>query len=193
MAVVGVAVVALAAATARADNAGFLRINVDFPNLPIGAKPIWSWEPDGQNASLQLTELLGRALLGPDGSFRANVSGETDVDPVLTITKDVTNDTGTPWIGYDVTLAPTDLATFVAGEATSDTLTLSSESDHALSYGLPSPVANDQTVRFVFDVLVPSGGTFGFTLTQTPVPIPEPATVSFMALGGLAILRRRRA
>lgn len=193
MAAVAVAIVALGAATAQATTqTAFTSIDVDFPNLPIGVKPTWTWPADGNNASLKLSELFASTFGGPNGEVLVTISGVTDMDPVLSISKDVMNDTGTTWIGYDITLDTTGSNTFVLGTATSDRLILSSESTSALSFGLPSPVADGEMANFSFDVLIPTMGPFVFTLTQTPVPIPEPGTISLMALVGLAFVRRRR-
>lgn len=189
--IVAAVIVAIVALGATTIQAGFVSIEVDFPGLP-GAQPPWSWQADGPNASLELTELFAGKLGGPDGKFLVDISGVTDVDPVLSITKDVMNDTGETWVGYDIQLGPASTNTFVAGTATSDKMTLSSESDLALSFGLPSPVAHGEAVHFSFDILIPSTGPFAFALTQEPVPIPEPATMTLLAVGGLLLARRRR-
>ena len=177
-------------------NAGFIQSSIDVdmpdPGSPHGP-PSWAGPPDfvfelvpGQagNGMMKLTELFG----GPE-TLAHVVSGLTDVDPVMTITKSVTNDSGFAWTGYEVALPDNGGITFV-GTPTSDTMILTSQSDYQLLFGEPQAVAHGETVQFVFDVLIPSTGPFSFTLTQTP--IPEPASLTLLSIGGIALIRHRR-
>jgi len=181
---------------AQSANAGFVSINVDVVprgNPPASGPPAVAWDhlPDG-NAFLVLTELFDMPEF--TDSYDVRVSGSTDNNPVLTIRKEITNNTGFAWIGYNIDLDPLDPATFV-GTPTSDKMTLTGQTATSLDFGLPMAVADGDTVSFTFDVNVPTTGPFGFTLSQSPVLVPEPATILFVGLAVLFIgsvkLRRK--
>ena len=181
---------------ASVANAGFIdgSITVELcgPESPHGPPP-WAGPPDfvwdklaekpGQGLA-KLTELFG----GP-GVLGHVISGRTDSDPVMTVVKTVENDSGFDWTSYEIAL-PDDGGIKFVGTPTSDKMTLTSQSDYLLVFGEPDAVSVGETVTYTFDVLIPSTGPFSFTLTQEPVP--EPATLGLLALGGLALIRRKR-
>ncbi len=181
--------------------AGFVpgSFDVDFgtprPHPGPGGRhgpPEWANAPDWvvdmvgakhELANLDLTEALGGA-----GQYPVSISGQTDEDPDIHITKSVENATDYDWDRYEVHLDGAGGATFV-GTATSDTFTVISQDALKIVYGLPSPVLQGATVVLEFDVNIPTTGDFGFTLTQV---IPEPSTLALAALGLLGLHRRRR-
>ena len=157
----------------------------------------WEWglQPNGSDGWVNLTEQFGDEF---NGQYDVLLSGTTDSDPVVSFNKEVVNTTSTSWIGYSIGLDPLGVATFV-GTPTSDAMTLETQSATLLTFGLPSPVAPGQTVNFMFDVNIPSTGPFGVALSQAPAidthGIPEPATISLVALAALAVTavgRKRR-
>ena len=140
---------------------------------------------------MRITELFG----GPE-PLPVVVSGETDADPIMTVTKEVENNSGIDWYGYVITLPAGGDKTFV-GTATSDRMDLVAQGDYYLWFIEPDVVLDGERVEFSFDVLVPTTGLFSFTLTQEPLALgqpPEPATLALLILGGLGVLvsRRRR-
>lgn len=174
-------------------NAGFVSVNVGLADPPGPGPPPFVFDliPDeAGNALLRLEELFSE---DEDGTLDLVVSGITDSDPVLTISKDVTNNTGSTWVGYDIGIDGGS-NTFVAGSASSDTMTLSSESATLLEFRKPLPVLDGDTVNFTFDILIPTTGPFEFRLTQMAL-VPEPATFLLALLGAgllLPIFRRTR-
>ncbi len=128
--------------------------------------------------------------LGHTGDFLVDFSGETDDDPVMHVLKNVENDGGFTWTDYRMMLPAGGDITFVNGTATSDRMTVAVDSAYELLFSQPQVILPGETVTFEFDVLIPSTGGFNFTLTQTP--LPEPATMALMGLGGLGLLIRRR-
>jgi hypothetical protein len=120
------------------------------------------------------------------------ISGATTDDPIIEITKDVTNNSGLTWVGYEIGVNGGS-NTFIAGTASSDTMTLVSETANLLTFGLPSPVPNGQTVSFTFQINIPTTGGFQFDLSQEAIAVPEPASALLVAVGvGLLCGRRRR-
>lgn len=125
--------------------------------------------------------------------------GEITSDPILEIYEDVLNESSVTWTAWKLELDPNATATFVTTGIHTPT------SDHFNSFTLinsktleffaPNAVPVNDTVDLDFFINVPytagSGNqSFSFTLTQTA--IPEPATLSLLVLGGLAMLRRGR-
>jgi hypothetical protein len=179
-------------------SAGFTEISVGLPEQgpPQGAgPPDWVQGPPEFVVELLPDQAVAALVdvfenFGGEGSLPLEITGMTDEDPVMTVTKEVTNNSGYDWTGFEIALPDGGVNTFV-NVASSDIMTLDSQSDYLLVFTEPSPVLQGQTVTFTLDILVPTTGPFGFTLDQTP--IPEPATMSLMGLGGaLALLRRRR-
>ncbi len=183
--------------------AGFTEINVSL-SLDTGMLPVppnakvpshigdieWGFiiPPDG-NADIDLFERLAGKL--PEW-IKLEVSGETDADPIMNITKTVTNDTQDTWEGYQIALAGEDVS-FIAGTASSDVFNNVTEGAMLLDFQSPLSVGPGESVTFDFDILVESVGVYTFELSQTPrlEVIPEPATLGLMALGAIAFIRKR--
>ncbi len=134
--------------------------------------------------SLDITENLWEI-----GSVGFTVSGDLELDPIFYITKAVENTTGIEWIGYELTLDLLGDATFT-GIAASDVFTLGSQSSYEIVFEGPDSLPNGGTVTFDLDILVPDSGPFSFTLTQTPILIPEPTTIALLSAGMLFLKRR---
>lgn len=199
-----VVMLALGVLAVGSAPAGFISgsVRADLPNPPApgGGPPPWAGPPDfvfdltpgnAGHGRMRITERFG----GP-GTLPMVISGETDADPIMTVTKEVENNSGIDWYGYVITLPAGGDMTFV-GTATSDRMDLVAQGDYYLWFIEPDVVLDGETVEFAFDVLVPTTGFFSFTLTQEPLALgqpPEPATLTLLILGGLGVLvsRRRR-
>jgi hypothetical protein len=176
-------VIAACSLTAHAGNiSNWTAMWIDNSALDMN-QTSWSWmEPvwtiDEYYVDSQLDEVIMQC------------GGTTDADPTITITKSIENDSSVDWTGFDLVIAGTN-ASYVAGSinVTSGQFATISEvgGNVSLSGGT---VTDGDTLDLSFDVLIPPSVNFTLDVTQTPVP--EPASMSLLALGGLAALRRRR-
>lgn len=118
------------------------------------------------------------------GSDSVTVSGVTNEDPDLWMTKSVKNENGHIWTAYSLTLSGN--AAFVS--ASSDLLPdVSLQPQYVLFSG--GTVEQNETLNMSFTINVPASGNFSFCLTQ--LAIPEPASLALLGLGGLTLLRRK--
>ncbi|MHC5060664.1 MAG: PEP-CTERM sorting domain-containing protein [Planctomycetota bacterium] len=168
--------------------AGVTDIDLQFPTDPAVVDHV-SWDFDYETETLTLFE----DYFG-DGSDMVEVTGTTDADPIIRIDKYLTNENAHTWVGFQMTLDPADDATFdYTVTPTSDMFTVIDTMDpYELVFLAPSPVEVGESVSFSFDILEPTVGQFNFDLQQTPIYIPEPATMCLLAFGGLALLKRRK-
>jgi MYXO-CTERM domain-containing protein len=122
------------------------------------------------------------------------MSVTTDSDGVFRVDEWVENDVGPTWTGFELDLSSPGNSAFF-DYVTYPTWT---GSDLFASYvGQPQTLTFDSgivaigdTVEMRFCINAPSMGLSSITVTQTP--IPEPAMITLLGLGGL-MLRRRRA
>jgi hypothetical protein len=121
--------------------------------------------------------------------YSFDVGGETTAVTPFHIIKEVNNATGLTWVGYKIDLSPLNGFELSSPPPTSDTFTLTSSSANSLEFGLPSPVGPGDTVTFDFVINVT--GAFSFTLTQTPIAVPEPAA-AILCLTAIACFAARR-
>jgi hypothetical protein len=174
--------------SAQPALAGFTSIEVDHGDGTGWYVPEWGPQANGVDAWASVDEYYGPGHT----SYDLAVRGETDIDPILTITKDIFNGSGFTWLGYEITLETEGGAVF-DGLPTSVGMTYDggSSTSNYLLFGLPSPVPNGSSVSFTFDIEIPTTGDFSFTLTQSPI-IPEPTTMALAGIAGLMILAARR-
>jgi hypothetical protein len=123
------------------------------------------------------------------------INGWTNVDPVLFISQTVTNNTAFPWSGYtlDCSASPGSASFILPGSTTGAPFTQNSFSSTHIDFGAPGgPVLPTQSVTLNYFIDISSIGSFSLTIVQGPVLLPEPASMGILAVGALALLRRRR-
>jgi hypothetical protein len=153
-----------------------------FPDDPSGSHHVWSFNYTEDFLSLQ--EHI-HAL----GFDQVTMSGATDEDPIFRATKYVTNETAVAWTSYELTLAPS--GPLFIPTPSSDLFTSAVISNGGLKITYSGGVVNPgDEVQLNFKVQVFTTGGFSTCLTQNP--IPEPATMSMLALGALALIRRKK-
>ena len=132
---------------------------------------------------------------GPDPSLTCD--GLMTGAAVMWMTVDVVNDSPVAWTGWMLELAQAGTATF--SDAMGQEPSSSQFQTYAMSgdkktveYFAPLEVAVGDPLHLEFYVSVPFDGTGAFSFCLTQTPIPEPATMVMLALGGIVAMRRRR-
>ena len=119
------------------------------------------------------------------------VTMTAEAHSTFTVSTTATNESGVTWTGYILSLDPLGDATFVDGSAGSTKFNTKLYPDpYTIEFWEPDVVLPTQVVTLQFDVSIPDDGTYTFTLTQNP--IPEPASILLLGLGGLMLRRRFR-
>lgn len=175
--------------SAGTAHAGFT--NLQVYDATGGPNPDYDY--DAEHEMLSLNEVWDSSI---GGDYGFDVGGETDSDPILTITKDVLNGTGTTWVGYKITLDPLDTDAFTGvptSGGSSGGMTLGPSDAFNLNWTTPNAVLPGQNVTFTFKINVPDTGAFNFTLSQSPILVPEPAAITLfgLAMVAFAVCRRR--
>lgn len=154
--------------------------------------PVYTWSGDVSSLSVPIK---GDQLWGP-----AHVSGIIDTtgpigDPSLTISSAIVNDTAFTWTAYQVnvymnnsftlsgqavTLPPDWGATIAQAPAWNGT-----QYEGQLLFTAGTPVMVGDELDFGYTVSF-SGAT-SFVFTQEMIPIPEPGTFGFLAVGALLL------
>lgn len=186
-----------------------------FPDDPGETSHDWNFP--GPGGAIPERLWLGESIseMGNDSVYTLVSLDSGSIAPasttVLTIVKDVTNDTAVDWTSYELELAALpggmfngyDLdsfdfdARFVSADAgpvpgsgdTTDYFQTDTVTDDLVVFEGVEMVEPGDTVRLTFQIEIDSTtGMFGWCIHQNPVP--EPATIALLAIGGV-LLRKR--
>ena len=174
-------------------QAGFVN-----PDESPGAAPFSCGFPATQNEhewdfDYSVPVLTMEEVIYSTGLDEVLLSGETDEDPPFTVVKTIQNTSGVAWTSYILSLSGGGGATFIEGSASAGGNKLQTVNylhAAAIEFTGANPVADGELLTLSFDINVPTTGLFNFSLTQEPVP--EPATMGLLGLGGLGLFGRRR-
>jgi hypothetical protein len=156
-----------------------------FPDDPTGTNHTWSFDYNPTDYFLSLEETI--EAMGID---QVNMSATNDDDPTFRVTKYVTNETTVAWTSYELTLNGTG-PTFT-DTPSSDLFSSAVISNGGLKITYSGGTVNPgDEVQLNFKVLSPAVND-SWTTCLTQNPIPEPATLAILGLGGMALLRKRR-
>ncbi len=133
---------------------------------------------------------------GGSVAFTASMTLGEDATQFIGLSKRTKNRSGFTWTSFEI-----QITTPGAGIVTVDTGTLSSAefpTVNVLNNGTNvvtlqfsgGSVVYNQFANFTIDFEIPSGPSWTYTMTQTP--LPAPGAMALLGLGGLAASRRRR-
>lgn len=156
----------------------FLNSTAEGVLVSFASDAVSTWSPSG----VVVTQAISG---GPVG-----VTMSAEAHSTFTITTTATNESDITWTGYLLSLDPQGNASFVDGSAGSTKFNTALYPDaYSIEFWEPQVVLPGQVVTLQFDVSIPDDGTYTFTLTQNP--IPEPASVLLLGLGGVLMLRKK--
>jgi hypothetical protein len=184
-------------------------VDIICRNSDCGLLPeeLWSFDYDSQVLTLNET-------IYEIGPYSAGINGHTDrertiqvrciidSDTTITVVKNVTNKTGVPWTSYAQWLSgadgtPEPFFTMVKDSVKSPRLPIITYpwvTTHSfMRFSGPQRILDGESFAIQFDVAVDWPGDHklaGFDLEAGA--IPEPATISLLALGALVLLRKQK-
>ncbi|MGD0784305.1 MAG: PEP-CTERM sorting domain-containing protein [Sedimentisphaerales bacterium] len=155
-----------------------------FADDPVPqVKHVWSF--NCTESCLNLAETLH--AIGTDGMI--TMTGQTDQDPMFLMDEVIDNDTLVDWTSFDIQILSGSANFNYTYTPLSNFFGSTTQTPTDLTFLSPLVVHPGDSVEMKFKIQVTSTGPFTLTVSQTA--IPEPATITLLCIGALALLRKK--
>jgi len=167
-----------------------------------GPDKTYEWNFDDDLQQLTVTESIFE--FGPDYLWSIKIGGKVDSDTTFSVVRTITNNTRVTWTELEMFSGPSAIAgafpVIVPESVESEKLQAITYSNYPgdrprFKFAAPPSVLDGESFEMRFDISVSYIENYwgGFHGVWDQTIIPEPATLSFFALGAVILVRRRRA
>lgn len=157
----------------------------------------WGWVDNANNPNPNRVWLNENWTSGGSVTLGVNVEVAESTNQYIGLNKRTRNNSGFVWTGFDIVISTpvgnVDVFSFSGSPSSpqfSNVTILNNNSPSVTLKFTGGSVGLSQFATFIMDFEIPSGPSWTYTMTQTP--IPTPGALALLGLGGLAAGRRRR-